>query len=111
MNTRRKFLSVAGLAVAGASIPSLRAQSPPRTGSRAERDVFRVISHYGSRESVTRSPGSTGTVAITVRVRSREAFAETFTGPRGLPFDRIRAAGNTLRFRYQGVEFLVENLA
>lgn len=111
MNNRRKFISVAGLAVIGASVTTLRGQPLVSHASPAERDVFRVVAEYGTKESVTRTTGPTGTVSLKVRIHSHEAFADAFVGPRGLPFDKIHASGNTLRFQHKGVNFLLENLA
>ena len=111
MKNRRKFMSVTGLAVAGISITGLRGQSLDGHRSTAERDVFRVVARYGSRQSVQRKPGSTESVAIKVRMHSHEAFAETFAGQRGVPFEKVHAAGNTLRFQHNGVNFLLENVA
>lgn len=107
MKNRRKFITVAGLAVAGVSITGLQAQAPDRHQSSAERDVFKVVSQYGSSQSVHR--GKSDSVAIRVRMHSHEAFAETFAGPAGSPFERVHAEGNTLRFQHKGVEFLLEN--
>jgi hypothetical protein len=111
MNNRRKFISTAGLAIAGITVTGLQGQSLVSRRSPAEREVFRIISRYGAAESVRRSPGSGGEVTITVRMHSPEALAETFTGSRVLPFGKIRATGNSLRFHHRGTEFHLENLA
>lgn len=104
-------MSVTGLVVGGATIGGLQAIELGGSRASAEREVFKVVSDYGTARSVRRTEGKNALTRIKVQMESQEAFARTFASEKGAPFERIHAAGNNLRFQHQGVEFLLENVA
>lgn len=111
MNKRRQFLSISGLAIGGVVVGGLRAEGLGSSTERAEREVLAVVAKYGSQKSIKRGVDKTDAVVIQVQMHSQEAFAETFVGPRGVPFENVHAAGNILSFQHMGVAFTLENFA
>ena len=110
MSNRRKFLAVSGIVVGGVAVGGLQAEGVGASQASAEEEVRAVVSKYGSETSIKHTDGQAKKVAIQVRMHSHEAFAKTFSGPQGIPFERIDVSGNVMSFQHRGVDFTLENL-
>lgn len=107
---RRNFITLASLAAAGAALGESNTIFTSQAPSDAKTDVLDIVSKYGTPCQISGDQGNTRGVSIKVKMHSHAAFARTFNGEAGLPFEKIHAAGNILRFQHRGVEFALENL-
>ena len=46
---------------------------------------------------------------IQVAIEDLSLFRDRLAGPRGLPFPRVYAAGNTLSFNHRGIAYRIDN--
>jgi hypothetical protein len=106
-NIRRKFILTAGLTM-GAAMSGFPLLASGKISNTPENDVLGVVSRYGVGTETRRASGS---VEYTVKMRSHQDFADTFTGERPHPFERIFASGNTLTFEHRGTSFTIKNVA
>ncbi len=102
-NPRRSFLRNSSLTLGGL-ICGVSTTAAAVTS--AETDVLAVVRAYGTIFLQKRLNGES---YVKVRINSHADFARVFVGRDGIPFDRIHADGNLLRFQHRGEAFVIEN--
>ena len=100
-------MTVAALCVGASSSKTVLALVPQESAVAGQREVESLIAEYGNLGRIRRLNGG---VHISVRVRSHVRLAEAFGSEAARPLGRIMADGNTLRFQYQGVPFVLDHV-